>query len=802
MVRKLIALLVFVGGLGSQQANALGLGQIELTSALNEPLAASIPLRNVGDLSDGQLLVGLASKEDFERAGVDRPFFLSELKFTVNLDGAGNGVIAVSSKKPIKEPYIDFVLEVRWPTGRVIREYTALLDLPVFTDETPVAVAAPARKAPVTKAKPAPEPRPAAQPARKPASVAAAPKPKPPAPVEREPETAPEQANQGVVDDTDENRQYGPTRSNDTLWRIAQRVRASDEVSIQQTMLALQRLNPEAFINGNINLLKVGKVLRVPTVEEVRDVTRQQAYREVASQNQQWRTEPEAEPASAPQLDATSEEIVEADPMPIEEEGHLELASVDPVVESDTASGSGSEAEEGGAEVGVSGQAIESLENEMAISLENLERAKRENDELSSRLDDMQGQIETLQRLIALKDDELAALQAGAAGQAPDGTRAVPGSDETGGDKPSGQETSGGETSGLLGLLLGNSLYLAIIAGTGVFLLVALLVAKRRREEDLPDLETAQAVESPSYDEAGVASIAAIDNDIEEAEDQPAPDILGEADIYIAYGRHEQAIEMLSKAIAEEPRRSDYHVKALEVYIDVDDQAGFSRQYEDLHALGDADAESRVSTMLSNAGLSHWLDEGAQFEQQEDDASGADDLRDTPLQDLSELEQDDTVDAESTLEEALASEDFELDIDESLLESEDSTEAEAKDDLGLGDDDLSDIDDEIAAIVEDDPEFEVELDEKMLGDDSDDEPDDQAVSEQAQDAEISLDSEDLESELEMLEDGDEMATKLDLARAYIEMGDNEGARDILEEVLNEGADQQKDEASELLGRIA
>ncbi len=119
--RKLVTAIALAGLLPAGLANAVGLGQVELHSALNQPLEAEIELINVGDLDYSQIFVKLASKEDFDRAGVDREYFLTKINFDVVLDRkTGNNVIRVKTRDRVQEPFLNFVVEARWPNGRGI----------------------------------------------------------------------------------------------------------------------------------------------------------------------------------------------------------------------------------------------------------------------------------------------------------------------------------------------------------------------------------------------------------------------------------------------------------------------------------------------------------------------------------------------------------------------------------------------------------------------------------------------------------------------------------------------------------
>ena len=136
-------------------AAALGLGDIVLHSALNEPLDAEIELLSVGRGDVEDINVTLAKSDDFARAGLDRPFWLSKLRFRVQADPDGKARVKVTTRQPIREPFLNFLLEVNWPKGRLLREYTVLLDPPVYS-----AVASARVAEPVVKAPPKPEPLP------------------------------------------------------------------------------------------------------------------------------------------------------------------------------------------------------------------------------------------------------------------------------------------------------------------------------------------------------------------------------------------------------------------------------------------------------------------------------------------------------------------------------------------------------------------------------------------------------------------------------------------------------------------
>ncbi|MBL3556789.1 MULTISPECIES: FimV/HubP family polar landmark protein [Marinobacter] len=371
-VRKLAVALALAGGLGSGVAQALGLGEIELQSYLNEPLDAEINLRKSEGVDPGDVFVNIAPESAYERVGIDRNYFLTKLDFRVTTTSDGNLVVNVTSREPLREPYLNFLLEVTWPNGRLMREYAVLVDPPVYAEESGVQeqVAAPAT-------------RQAEQPSRQ--------QTRPQAQTEaREPRRT----------TTQRARTFGPTGPSDTLWNIAASVRPDNSVSIQQVMLALQDANPDAFIGGNINRLKRGEVLRVPELDAIRSRSGAEANRQVAQQNEAF-----SRPArTVDATDDTSDTGVASGQAAQGETGGDELRLL-------ASEDSGSrDADEGGS-AGGDGDTAGGVDAGSAVAMEELESARRENEELTGRVDDLQEQVETLQRLLELKNTQLAEMQ-------------------------------------------------------------------------------------------------------------------------------------------------------------------------------------------------------------------------------------------------------------------------------------------------------------------------------------------------------------------------------------------------------
>jgi pilus assembly protein FimV len=327
MSKKLIVLLALVSAALPVAANALGLGEIKLNSALNDKFNADIPV--VGATSDelDSLDVKLAGLSQFTQAGLDRPEVLSQLQFVVVRNPDGTSYIHITSNAAVREPFLDFLVDANWNNGELIREYTVLLNPPAFqtanaapTTPAPAAPAAPSAAAPVAAAPvpvpvPVPSPSPATQAAapeatppaaQAPAEVAAAPTPVAPAPSAASipaPAASPPPAPAPSVEQAPAQRalgtNYGPIHRGETLTSIAKSVRP-DGVTLNQMMVAIYQANPEVFTH-NINRMKAGYILRMPTASDAQAVSVTDANSEVRAQMQAWRSGvPAAAPEAAP----------------------------------------------------------------------------------------------------------------------------------------------------------------------------------------------------------------------------------------------------------------------------------------------------------------------------------------------------------------------------------------------------------------------------------------------------------------------------------------------------------------------
>ncbi|MCF6283158.1 MAG: hypothetical protein L3J28_13310 [Candidatus Polarisedimenticolaceae bacterium] len=911
MFRKLSLAVAISGLLSPVGVHALGLGDIHLGSALNQRLNAeiSVHLARTEELDD--IKIELASPEAFARAGIGRPFILSGLKFSPVQNSGGETIIAVTSREPIREPFLNFLVEVNWPKGRLVREYTVLLDPPVTVQRQPAQVESPviAPRVRATSAAPA---------------VALA--------------------------ESGEVREYGPVVLEDTLWKIASRMRVEGE-TIEQVMMALLDNNPNAFIHNNINRLKRGSILRLPPSSDVKSLNRQEARSEFLAQTSQWRDQNSATALQAPKAPANVGSATTDEP------SRLKLASASKMT---TDSG----VVEGSADKTVN---LSKLEQELMLVRESNEVVRQEGSQLRARVSELETRLQDIQRLLTLRNDQLAEMvvaQQPVQSEQPvteisaaeemvdelssqDSVAAVESlvqeSSEMApliAEEGVAEEGMAGEnepveaavtevapvaeppspvvepepvvaaapaptpvsvkksTGSIFSTILNDTTLMAAVGGAIALLLAMLaLVIRRRKSTEAEFAESIlvapkdAAIEAESDVDLGPASADETSllsdfspSDIDALQDETGEvDPLSEADVYVAYGRYQQAEELIQQAIEKDDKRVELKFKLLEIYYSIQNKSAFVELAQRLVHEGaegkDPQAWAQVVSMGHELVPTETLF-GASATQEESDTNES--PEENALDDLGELDDFDLGDLEAELgldgdedsllnidfEESLAGEemvpevaeqatteagdlDAEIDLpaslddigsDEMVLDLGDLPDVEESLDLddldlsgALGEDesinlddlslsldselaidepdsadiasqlggeelDLDSLGDELESLSDglDSGDFEINLDEmsSMVGDEI-------KVEEEAE-IEIDLDTEDggLLSEsddlAEELSGDDEVETKLDLARAYADMGDKEGAENILQEVLNEGTAEQKEEAETLI----
>lgn len=712
-VRKLALAVGLVSALGGNGALALGLGEIKLNSTLNQPLNAEIGLLQTRGLGEGEIKVRLASPEDFERAGVDRSYMLTELRFDVDYSGA-KPVVRISSRTPIREPYLNFLVETRWPSGRLLREYTLLMDLPAFSSSTvqqPVRAAererqqvrreAPQQR-PLQQTQTRPEPTEA--PAEQRQEAEARPQAQQP---DEEPMELRRQAQPAAETAADSGSQvYGPVSSNETLWEIALENRAGREFSVQQTMLAIQRLNPEAFINDNINLLKKGAVLRLPNAQDIRALSVRDAISQVAVQNDSWRQRVGDDTATGAPLDARAVDTDVAESESVE--GRVSLAA--PGDNESVMSGSGSGAEDS-----------EALAGELAVTEEELDKSELENAEIKDRISELDEQIDTMERLVEVSNEELEAVQE-AAGQSEtlpaESAEEAPEEDvvdetaTTAAAEPPAEPEAAAEPEEtdnrnrvvvqtkpeptLVDRLMDNIQLIGIGLGALVIGLAGFLTWRRRKEEEeaMRQVEAEMAAEralaeapqetsEPDENLAAVESMEADDSfDLGELDDVGTDDPISEAEIHLSLGQYSEAEGKLLAGVEKDPQNVDARLMLLEVYAHGQNADKFDDHYRQLLSISDGPAADRAARLRES------IPDAPPFEAPAMDFS-SESLEATQLDDISASFEDDFSGGDNFTGDAGSEEDTSLLDDLTMDLSDDSGSGSSPAAAGESDDDFS-----------------------------------------------------------------------------------------------------------------
>jgi pilus assembly protein FimV len=731
--------------IGSTGALALGLGDISMKSVLNQPMQAEIDLTSARDAELSEIKVSLASQEAHQRAGLSKSALLNNLKFTVEKTPDGNAVVRVTSLDAIREPFIEFMLQLEWPKGRLLRQYTVLVDPPVTMPAVPVAPPTPVTRAAVPLAEPVPATR---IPAPAPIPAVAAPK-----------------VVTAVVN------AYGPVKRTDTLWSIAEQMRPDNGVSMHQMMQALLRANPDAFVNNNINHMKAGSVLRMPERSEILAMSARAAEAESRRQYAEWQEANEsalagADPAAEQGLAETTDM-----PGPAESAESMDAASADASAGAATDSGSSAAVETRLSLVAPEGDAISGaaapgdpedaaeadvaaadLNQQLTLATEEAVASRAQSEELQSRVSELEQQIDTMKRLLELKDHALAQLQNRVDSDvAVTTTPEAPAEDAASMVSPA-PVAAGQSPRDLLSSLTANPLFMGAMAALAALLagLVWSFVRRRGDADDLEDdltLQTRLEVSRSREDreEMDIPVVHVREPEAEEEEVVVAGshdhDPLTEADVFLAYGRIQQAEDTLRAALQAAPGNGALQLKLLEVYHAAGNIAAFERLALDYRAGHQDDDESwfRVADMGHALAPHNDLFAAAAAEVEEDE--------EIPEFDLTGVAQAGRADAAQDTDPAVVG--------------------------AAGHDGLS-----VRAVT---PYMSEGLEYAL---------------------DVELAAEDEEALDGVLASEDEVTTKLDLARAYLDMDDQDSARSILDEVMEEGNLGQKEEAVRIIARLA
>lgn len=634
-----------ISALVLSNAYAAGLGKLTVMSSLGQPLRAEIELTSVAPDELASLQPKLASAEAFRQANIDFNPSLFSLRFAVEQRG-GQPIVRITSTQPINEPFVDMLLELGGNKGRLVREYTFLLDPPEMRSAqaaqvAPIAITPPPAARPVESrpevaaaapvARPAPEP---VAPARE--APTAAPKPVRAAPT---PVATPAPAPRAAAAPINEYE----VKKGDTLAKIANQYRSSG-VSLDQMLVALYRANPEAFIDKNMNRLRAGQILSVPEADATQAIGQSEARGVVIAQAADfnaYRSKLAGQVANA--AAKKSDDAKQADggkiTAKVQDESSAGAESKDKLKLSKSGAASGSDklANQAGAE--------ELIAKDKAIA------------DANARVKELEKNVNELQKILEIKNKDLAAQQkqaetaavaASAANAAaapaapatpapaaaPEPTPA-PAAEAPAATPPAAEEkpveaapatepapvpvkpkkpvvvappppqpSFFEDLTENAMFLPGAAALLALLAGLGIY-------SSRRRKQQTKSFEdsiiTDSSLKSNSlFGSTGGQSVDT-NNSVFNSNFVPSAsqldtnevDPIAEADVYIAYGRDAQAEEILKEALRNQPDRHAVRVKLLEIYSSRNDVRSFEILATELYSMtkGEGDEWAQAATM-------------------------------------------------------------------------------------------------------------------------------------------------------------------------------------------------------------
>jgi len=859
-------------------AHAVGLGGINVVSALGQPLKAEIELLAVSKSDKPSLVARLASPDAYKGVGLEYPY---GVKYSFQVESRANGAsyLKLSSNQEINDPFVSLLVELSWSSGRLMREYTFLLDPPGYVAAQPapetVQTVLPAAVSPVrltaiprSPEEARPVARFVAQPVERPAEKRVA--------------VAPARAeNAGEINGEI------TVRRGDTLNKIAARSKP-DDVSLERMLVALYRANDDQFDGKNMNRIQSGKILRMPDQDEMMNVAQSEAVQEIRAQSADWNAYRQklATSATASRQDETSRQVATGkisasatDKTPVTRESAKEVLRL-------------SRGEVPGDRAGAAGRAAQdtrnSAEEDAIAKSKALEEGK-------ARAALLESNLKNMERLAQLKAEAAALVAAasveGAASSVASEVAAV-----------SAVEAAPAvvEEPALLDQLLASPLMMGI--GAAVLLALGGLGIALGRRKQAPEkfVEPAAAegaktghLTTPVAPSPDTGDFTVLAGQADEAQLQPEDiDPISEAELFLNFGRDEQAEEVLKDAILRTPDNHQLHLKLLGIYANRQDAAAFSAVALQLHDSGDTDAMRQAAEMGRRldpenplyaeedsgevvaedtvaeeiVSVESGAEQAADEEPSVEEASieeagsatvlspvfGAEDLAaevppsdDEEVADLHAAErtpdQAGTIDFDVTAAPVEQVVDFEVDAVPEIAEqaaavdfdvtATSATPAVAEEsDSGVSEKEIAEVEpqtlpnlDDLIFDVTPVPETREEAKVEHASTEGDmefmlDFPLDDIAETPVSPppvinlADISLDMDDVgkpdaaadvppAAPVERSEQWHEVSTKLDLARAYQEMGDAVGAREILDEVVQEGDEAQQREAQLIISQL-
>lgn len=895
-------------------AQAAGLGRLTVLSPLGQPLLAEVEIVSLQPGEDEGLSARLASPEAFGAAGIDLSPAVNGVR--INITRRDNRpVLRLTTTQPVNDPFLDLLIELQWSSGRLVREYTFLLDPPDYRNRQAIAAAPAPAAAP--EAQPAPQPQEkteAAQQAQPEAPAQAAAPAAPQAPAEEKPaaseqkpaggEGKPATIEQQPISPAAEQPKEEPAKpeaakeepakpsthevkKGDTLGAIA-RANLQPGVTLNQMLIAILRANQEAFIRGNVNLVRTGKILNIPSAEDIASVDVEEANR-LVKEHQAKFMEYRSRLAAAPAGVQGGQQREAAGPIEAKPEGAPPAAPGDQVRLS--------KAEPG--KPGAPGSRA-AREDDAAARQRTLQEAQ-------SRAADLEKNVADLQKLLDLKNQQLAELEKKAAAKpapaapqpqaqsaapakpaapvpqkpaaAPSATAPAPSAPPPPMAKPAPSPQAPGPMAqapqqqaaqpqpakppppkpavkkappkaappppepGVLDEFLENPIYLAAL-GAVVLLLIIYAVWQWRKKKaahaKFQDsvLGAAAAGGGAAALQEPTANPAAAPASISQAPASQAPtgmdaeevDPIAEADVYMAYGRDAQAEEILKEALQKDSGRVAVHAKLLEIYANRKDAKAFEQTALKLKNLTNGsgpewDKAAALGRSIDPSNTVYGNGAAAPAAESSTPAAAAAPTLDFDLGGASQggPAAPDIPLGEATKDPTATGVDFELGATQTLKmdkKSPDETVAASDTASGGGLDfnlDLGGTGEKNAEPAPASPAAAKPADDASGGGldfnlDLDDQKGEASAPAAAPAAPVDLGAISLDlgapsDETVAASQGSsdpkwqEVATKLDLAKAYQEMGDKDGARELLNEVVKDGDGAQKGQAEQLLAKL-
>jgi pilus assembly protein FimV len=577
----------------SATANAAGLGKLTVLSSLGQPLRAEIELTAVSAEEASALVAKLAPVEAFRTANIEFNPALLSLRFDVEQRN-GRQLIRVTSSQAVNEPFVDMLLELNWTGGRMVREYTFLLDPPDMR-----ATQSPQVTAPVDLTGRVPGS------ASSPAATTQAPAA---APFAQAPSASTPQANQSNMPAPA--RQPAPARpaapakpaaveseytvkAGDNLTRIANQVKPVD-VSLDMMLVALYRANPEAFSGNNMNRLKSGQILAVPDADAIRSSAPEGEARGVvvahAADFNAYRAKlagqvANSTPAKEPDTTQNASGKVTAK---VEEKPNAVNAAKDKLTLSKAAPASSA--------------AAPAPEAKTGMAVEDKIAKQKQVDEAAARVKELEKNVSDLENLMAVKKSAAdkkpsASTSASAVASAPAASAEAAASAPPKPKRTLVLPPKKPIEPSLFETLMDNLNYVglaaaAILAGVG-----GIIASRRRKQFVVPQEETSILGDTAMPPQSLIAEAGgqSVDTNNSVFNSNFAPsasqldtnevDPVAEADVYIAYGRDAQAEEILKEALRMHPERHPVRLKLLEIYATRKDARAFETQASELYSM-------------------------------------------------------------------------------------------------------------------------------------------------------------------------------------------------------------------------